>query len=255
MLIEADADQIVRQLSELAALPPTVGNENPFTMTMSAIIDGEEILVRYVPAEWRGALLHLWAVGVRVADSLDQPVALGRVRHPRIFGTEDESDGWDFDAALQLDRNHREVLLVTSTGGPSAVPIGPAPSITSGALDEGRNLLLPISVRELEGLEPILAILWNALEQKGLSTVHERQIMAMAELIAEVRQSAEPNESERWTLVGVIRGALKYLLREVPKDVLAWWKLIDLLRAIDWTNVTIQLRHERRRRCSCRGLS
>lgn len=34
-----------------------------------------------------------------------------------------------------------------------------------------------------------------------------------------------------------MRSALQYLATGIPRDALAWWKLIDLLKDIDWQNV------------------
>jgi hypothetical protein len=110
-----------------------------------------------------------------------------------------------------------------------------------GPLDTGPALLEPVTQRELAGLEPILAELWRAIGDEDLAEVHRVQIIAMAELLKAQQVAATPGITERWKLVGPIRAALAYLLKEVPKDVLAWWKLIELLQKIDWNTVAHHL--------------
>lgn len=109
------------------------------------------------------------------------------------------------------------------------------------ARDIGVALLAPLSTPEFASIETILSELWKALDQDGLSEVHQAQIVAMAELIKIAQLEAVPGETPRWKVVGTVRAALRYLAKDVPKDALAWWKLIELLEQIDWTTIAGEL--------------
>lgn len=56
----------------------------------------------------------------------------------------------------------------------------------------------------------------------------------MADMIREANNETEPGETERWTLVGPVQGALRFLLRDLPVGVVAWGKMAEVLRSIDW---------------------
>lgn len=107
--------------------------------------------------------------------------------------------------------------------------------------DTGPSLLEPLSPREVATIEPLLSELWAALERESLSDIHRAQIMAMADLIKAEQMASVPGETPRWKLVGTVRAALRYLAKDVPRDALAWWKLIELLEKIDWTTVAGEL--------------
>lgn len=110
-----------------------------------------------------------------------------------------------------------------------------------GPLDTGRLLLEPVSRKEIAGLEPILAELWRAIDRDELTETHRTQIRAMADLLKAQQLAATPGTTERWRVVGPVRAILKYLLKEVPKDALAWWKLIELLSKIHWSTLAHEL--------------
>jgi hypothetical protein len=111
-----------------------------------------------------------------------------------------------------------------------------------GALDTGRSLLEPVSRKEIAGLESILAELWRAIDRDELNDIHRAQVLAMADLLKAQQLDATPGTTERWRVVGPVRAILKYLLKEVPKDALAWWKLIELLGKIHWSALAHELR-------------
>ena len=107
--------------------------------------------------------------------------------------------------------------------------------------DSGASLLDPISSREVATIEPLLGELWSAMDQNSLSEIHQAQILAMAELIKAAQLETVPGETQRWKLVGTVRAALRYLAKEVPRDALAWWKLVELLNDVDWTTIASEL--------------
>lgn len=138
---------------------------------------------------------------------------------------------WEFEVAAEMD----DLILKFSDGSISRYhPPGPP-------LDDGPRLLEPISVRELTAVEGILSVLWEALGTEDLTDVQRGQIMAMADLIRAEQVASAPEVTPRWRLVGVVRGALRYLVKEAPRDALAWWKLADLLQAIDWHHVVTNI--------------
>lgn len=108
-------------------------------------------------------------------------------------------------------------------------------------VDTGQALLEPVSARELAGLEPILAELWRTIDEGALSDSQRHQIMAMAELLTSQRAGAVAGSTPRWSMVGSVRAVLKYLMKEMPRDALAWWKLIELLERIDWSTLAAEL--------------
>lgn len=107
--------------------------------------------------------------------------------------------------------------------------------------DLGLKLLDPVTPEELRAIEPLIAELWAALDSGSLSDIQRSQIVAMAELIKAEQLASVPGETARWELVGTVRSALRYLAKDVPRDALAWWKLIELLEKIDWTTIAGQL--------------
>ena len=107
--------------------------------------------------------------------------------------------------------------------------------------DAGPALLEPISAEEIAGTEPILAELWRAIDNDELTDGQRAQIQAMAELLKAQRIEMIPGQTERWKLVGPMRSVLRYLMKEAPRDVLAWWKVAELLAKINWSTLASML--------------
>lgn len=101
-----------------------------------------------------------------------------------------------------------------------------------GPRDAGLALLEPISVEEIAGTEPILEELWRAVHHEELTEAQRAQISAMAELLKAQQMEMVPGQTARWKLVGPMRLFLRYLVKEAPRDALAWWKLVELLTKI-----------------------
>ena len=137
----------------------------------------------------------------------------------RVFGLDDLEDATSFAMG--------EVTRPSDEGAQSA----------GGALDAGLSLLEPISVEEIAGIEPILDELWRAIYHEELTEAQQAQIRAMAELLKAQQIEMVPGQSERWKLVGPLRLFLRYLVKEAPKDALAWWKLVELLTKINWSTL------------------
>ena len=131
----------------------------------------------------------------------------------RLFGPDDLKSA----ARLAMD-------VVEYGSGPDALDVGPA-------------LLEAISAEEIAGTEPILAELWTAIDSDELTEPQRAQIQAMAELLKAQRMEMVPGQTERWKLVGPMRSVLRYLVKEVPKDALAWWKFVELLTKINWSTL------------------
>ena len=108
---------------------------------------------------------------------------------------------------------------------------------TEGVRDSGLSLLEPISEEEIAGIEPILEELWQAVYCNELTEAQQVQIHAMAELLKAQQMEMIPGQTERWKLVGPLRSILRYLLKEAPRDALAWWKFIELLNKINWSTL------------------
>ena len=104
-------------------------------------------------------------------------------------------------------------------------------------VDIGVALLEPVTDREYGQIEKLLQYLWEAAAAESLTAAQEAQILAIAQLIEEQHRDTTPGETERWKLVGVVRGGLRYLAKEAPKDALAWWKIAELMAEVNWTNI------------------
>jgi hypothetical protein len=104
-------------------------------------------------------------------------------------------------------------------------------------VDVGGALLEPVTDREFGQIETLLQHLWDAAANESLTAGQEAQILAIAQLIEDQHRDTTPGETERWKLVGVVRGGLRYLAKEAPKDVLAWWKIAELLAEVNWTHI------------------
>ena len=103
--------------------------------------------------------------------------------------------------------------------------------------DSDAFLFQPISAREIAGIEPILSILWQAIDNDQLTETHRAQIRAMADFLREQLIETVPGRTERWKLIGPMRAVFRYLVKEVPRDALAWWKLTELLAKINWSTL------------------
>ena len=103
--------------------------------------------------------------------------------------------------------------------------------------DSDLSLLEPISAEEIAGIEPILEELWQAVHSRELTEAQQVQIRAMAELLKAQQMEMIPGQTERWKLVGPLRLVLRYLVKEAPRDALAWWKIIELLDKINWSTL------------------
>ena len=110
-----------------------------------------------------------------------------------------------------------------------------------GALDQGPTLLQPITILEFASLEKILAVLWEALDNNVLSDVQCHQIRSMADLISSEQRDAEPGATPRWKLVAAVRGPLRFLLKELPRDLLAWYGMVGILHDIRWHELASEI--------------
>ncbi|MCY3661621.1 MAG: hypothetical protein OXH28_02200 [bacterium] len=106
-------------------------------------------------------------------------------------------------------------------------------------LDQDSNAFLfePISAEEIAGIEPIFAELWRAIDNDELTEAQRAQIQAMAKLLEAQWREMVPGQSARWKLIGPMRSIFRYLIKEVPRDALAWWKLSELLTKINWSTL------------------
>lgn len=109
------------------------------------------------------------------------------------------------------------------------------------ALDSGDALLQPITHKELAGIEPILAELWRAAAHGELNEEQQSQIRALARMLEHERAAIEPTKTERWRIIGALKSTFRYLAREFPTSVLAWWKITELLLDIDWSTLAGEL--------------
>lgn len=154
------------------------------------------------------------------------------------FGTEDREPTYvRFEVTSW---NHDTVAIEFEDGSTRVDSIWRPPPDQEVPFDTGVQLLQPITVVELRGIESILGVLERAIERSELSEFEERRILAMAEVIREARLEAEPGTTLRWKLIGAVRCSLRYVYKEAPKDFLAWWKVTDLLSEINWTDLAQQ---------------
>lgn len=108
-------------------------------------------------------------------------------------------------------------------------------------LDTGFSLLLPVSPREMQGVERLLALLWDAAANDQLTEAQERKILSIAEMIGKQHRESEPGRTERWKVVGAIAVAFGYLLTEVPDGIVKWSDAWGILTSIDWHTVASAL--------------
>ena len=106
-------------------------------------------------------------------------------------------------------------------------------------LDQVSNafVLEPISAEEIAGIEPIFAELWRAIDHDELTEAQRAQIQAMAKLLEAQWREMVPGQTARWRLIGPMRSIFRYLIKEVPRDALAWWKLSEILTKINWSTL------------------
>jgi hypothetical protein len=140
---------------------------------------------------------------------------------------------WEVDASINADG---DVELRFSDE--SIVLLG---RTSSSARDAGLRLLEPITATERGAIERILTILGEAQQAGSLTPWQEHQIILMADLIRTARDEAVPEVTERWKVVGVVGGALRYLARELPEDVVKWAAAGVVLSNIDWNNLAAAL--------------
>jgi hypothetical protein len=104
-------------------------------------------------------------------------------------------------------------------------------------LDIGPALLGAITVAELNGIERLLAELERLVEGSDLTALQEQRVHAMSAFIRDAQTETEPGVTPRWRLVGPVRAALRYVVRDLPRDGLALVKFVELLGDIGWTNI------------------
>ncbi len=153
--------------------------------------------------------------------------------------------------ALELDVDSQRWEIWGGQSGPAkpvriefedhtALEVRPG-TLPRPSLDTGPALLEPITKSELAGIEPVLAELWSAIDNDALSETQRHQIIAMATLLQGEQQATEPGTTERAGLVGAVRAVLRFFLRELPADVLAWGRLVELLDRIGWSTIAASL--------------
>lgn len=104
-------------------------------------------------------------------------------------------------------------------------------------LDDGVTLLMPVSMRETQGVERLLGLLWDAAANGHLTEAQERKILSIAEMIEREHRATVAEETERWRLVGAVGSGLRFLLNELPEGVVKWGAAGVILTNIDWTNM------------------
>lgn len=115
------------------------------------------------------------------------------------------------------------------------------PAFPDGPLDQGAALLEPITAVELAGIERVLSVLEQQVRDGDLDQFIERRVLAIADIIRAERVAATPEVTERWVLVGPVRAALRYVLRDLPRDGLALVKFAEILAAINWHQLASSL--------------
>ena len=165
----------------------------------------------------------------RVTDRTD--VVVGMRGHRYFVRTASGANQYlrllfDDGSALKWDKEDNSPRL-----GSHAEGLGGFPA------DSHSRLLEPITGLERDALERILSILGEARSNEKLTRWQEDQIILMADLIRAARDDAVPEETERWKVIGVVGGALHYLARELPEDVVKWGAAAVVLTNIDWTNL------------------
>lgn len=108
---------------------------------------------------------------------------------------------------------------------------------TRPTLDEGLALLDPITVGEFRAIEGVLRLLADAVAEGNPTERDAQLIRAMYDLIRSEQMDTVPGETKRHRLVDVVGAAARYMVKELPKDGLAWWKFAELMHGINWHRV------------------
>lgn len=240
-----DPEFVIEVAADLARMFADFGGRDEETSASTITIrasspDGDEAVIEDHPANFRGAMARAWQGAMVHAPPASNPIPIECcVYFPDWYETGDNA----IPGHLMWVKESGAVRFAMKPDFSDAIQVGEwaLRDPDDPPLDNGALLLQAITVRELAGIEPILAELWKALDSDLLSEVQQHQLRSMAELIKEQVQEAEPGKTERWKIIGPIRSALRYLATGVPRDALAWWKLIDLLQKIDWPNVAHHL--------------
>lgn len=95
----------------------------------------------------------------------------------------------------------------------------------------------PITVAEFTGIERLLVELERLVDAGDLTGREEQRVHAMSAFIRDAHSETEPGVTPRWRLVGPVRAALRYVVRDLPRDGLALIKFVELLGDIGWTNI------------------
>ncbi|MEZ5407698.1 MAG: hypothetical protein R2761_06715 [Acidimicrobiales bacterium] len=185
---------------------------------------------------------------VRTAEPIrlgDMPVWIDQRDDSRWFIASDPRT--EFAANVQM----LEQLTSGHEKSPPALALDQAPDWARAAteddlrrdpngLDVGISLLQPIGVREHKAIEEVLSHLWSLIDSGELSPVQSAQVQAMAQVLREASVDLTPGTTERWKVVGVVRGVLRPVFR-IAKGTAATLKLIEVVRGIGWSELAHEL--------------
>ena len=201
--------EVLRNMRTLVNAADEIKYREDVPTQVHAVVTNDE---RY--ADW----CRSWGGNLVEVDSYGSSLVLTTAGESHRF----EPD--DFSSAVRLTTDACEGLLVDDD-----------------ALDSGDALLQPITLREFAGIEPILHELWRAAANDELDEAQRLQISALARMLEHERSAIEPTKTERWRFIGALKATLRYLARELPMSVLAWWKIAELLVDIEWSTLASEL--------------
>lgn len=149
--------------------------------------------------------------------------------------------GWlhKTDVRIRLDDYEWDVVIV----GDGDDPDTPLVHFADGSMIDlvqfdssapAPDLYGRIGHAEQANIERLVAVLLDAAATEILTEPQQLKILAIARLIETTRNETTPGATERWKLVGAVRAGLSYLRKDLPRDVLAWTKLQEILDENGW---------------------
>ena len=222
------------------AVGPDGTNENqPGSLPMLRVVMPEwGVRQSYVvesAADVGAAITHAAGAWLDSMPTASSPTTAAKVRI-RLLGYPEVSGEahWIMDEGIRLVFDDASFVSVEQQFGNSRSvdPIQDEPP----PVDFGIALLEPITPTEYGLVERLLAVLWHEAENGNLTDAQERQILAIAAMIEAQHRDAEPGQTPRWKMIGALGSGLRYLMKELPKDALAWWKIHDLVAEAGWTD-------------------
>ncbi len=107
------------------------------------------------------------------------------------------------------------------------------------SLDSGVHLLEPISQEEYDKVETMLGLLTDLAHSDELDEDQSRRVLDLIIDLRRERTSIQPNETQRWKVVGALRWVGR-VLSGIPMKLYWTTKLITLINEMGWPRLAAE---------------